>query len=155
MQPTKVCCSGQATVTSTDFRHDWLRLDINLTALPASEWAEGSEKGYFPQKKNATGRQLARLAAIDYREVLLSQLYPGGQTSLASLEPVVGELQRLLPFTWAERQRTLIRLDARFGDDAHGVSWLLPWGYQVLAKGYSGKQAEPMLGAWLRRLGTK
>ena len=34
-----------------DFSHDWLRLDIDLTALLASKWAEGSEKGYFPQKK--------------------------------------------------------------------------------------------------------
>jgi hypothetical protein len=79
--------------------------------------------------------------------VLLSQLYPGAQTSLASLQPVVCELQRLLPLTWTERQRTVIRLDAGFGDDAN-LSWLLPWGYQVLAKGYSGKRAV----AYARRL---
>jgi len=60
---------------------------------------------------------------------------------------VVGELQRLLPLTWAERQRTLIRLDAGFGDDAN-LRWLLPWGYQALAKGYSGKRAV----AYARRL---
>jgi hypothetical protein len=60
---------------------------------------------------------------------------------------VVCELQRLLPLTWNERQRTLIRLDAGFGDDAN-LSWLLPWGYQVLAKGYSGKRAV----AYARRL---
>jgi hypothetical protein len=34
-----------------NFDRDWLRLDIDLTALLASQWAEGSEKGYFPQKK--------------------------------------------------------------------------------------------------------
>jgi len=38
-----------------DFGHDWLRLDIDLTALLASKWAEGSEKGYFPQKKTRPG----------------------------------------------------------------------------------------------------
>jgi len=38
-----------------DFRHDWLCLDIDLTALLASKWAEGSEKGYFPQKKTRLG----------------------------------------------------------------------------------------------------
>jgi hypothetical protein len=58
----------------------------------------------------------------------------------ASLQPVVGELQRLLPITWAERRHTLVRIDAGFGDDAN-LRWLLPWGYQVLAKGYSGKRA--------------
>ena len=67
---------------------------------------------------------------------------------------MVCELQRLLPLTWAERQRTLIRIDAGFGDDAN-LSWLLPWGYQVLAKGYSGKPLSPMLADWLRRPGWK
>lgn len=38
-----------------DFSHDWLRLDIDLTALFASQWVEGSEKGYFPQKKTRPG----------------------------------------------------------------------------------------------------
>ena len=38
-----------------DFGHDWLRLDIDLTALLASKWAEGSEKGYFPQEKTRLG----------------------------------------------------------------------------------------------------
>ena len=38
-----------------DFSDDWLRLDIDLTALLASKWAEGSEKGYFPQKKTRPG----------------------------------------------------------------------------------------------------
>jgi hypothetical protein len=33
------------------FAHDWLRLDIDLTALQASAAAQGSTKGYFPGKK--------------------------------------------------------------------------------------------------------
>jgi hypothetical protein len=33
------------------FVHDWLHLDIDLTALQASAAAEGSTKGYFPGKK--------------------------------------------------------------------------------------------------------
>jgi hypothetical protein len=80
------------------------------------------------------------LAAVNYREILLSQLFPGAQTSLTALPPVILELQRLLPLDWMQRQRTVIRLDGGFGDDAN-LAWLLPWGYQVLAKGYSGKRA--------------
>ena len=72
-------------VPEHNFSHDWLRLDIEFTALLASKWAQGGEKGYFPpRKKTRTGRDSHRLAAIDYREVLLSQLYPGAQTSFAS-----------------------------------------------------------------------
>lgn len=42
------------------FVHDWLRLDIDLTALQASAAAEGSTKGYFPGKKT---RQAANWGA--------------------------------------------------------------------------------------------
>ena len=34
-----------------DFAHDWLHLDIDLTGLLASRAAEGSQKGYFADKK--------------------------------------------------------------------------------------------------------
>ena len=34
-----------------DFVHNWLRLDIDLTALEASAAAEGATKGYVPHKK--------------------------------------------------------------------------------------------------------
>jgi len=37
-----------------DFRHDPLRLDIDLTGLLASRQAEGSTKGYFSGKKTLT-----------------------------------------------------------------------------------------------------
>lgn len=87
-----------------------------------------------------SGRQLVRLHAVDYREVLLSVLYPGAQTSLASLPPAVRELRRLLPVSFRERHRILLRIDGGFGDDRN-LHWLMPQGYQVLAKGYSGKRA--------------
>ena len=37
------------------FTQDWLRLDVDLTALEASAAAEGSAKGYFPGKKTQPG----------------------------------------------------------------------------------------------------
>lgn len=60
---------------------------------------------------------------------------------------MVNEVQRLLPLDCRQRQSTLIRLDAGFGDDAN-LAWLIPLGYQVLAKGYSGKRAA----AYARRI---
>ena len=139
VRPTKAYCAGQARFTST------------TSATTGSAWTSISRPCWPANGPKAARRATSRrkkrdwasvspVAAIDYREVLLSQLYPGAQTSLASLQPGVCELQRLLPLTWTERRRTLIRLDAGFGDDAN-LSWLLPWGYQVLAKGYSGKRA--------------
>lgn len=123
-----------------DFSRSLLRVDIDLSGLPASKRAEGSTKGYFSGRRNSYGRQLVRIGATDYREVIASLLYPGTQTSLASLQPAVLTLERVLYLDLLRRQRTLIRLDGGFGSDDN-LAWLLNRSYQLIAKGYSGKRA--------------
>ncbi len=123
-----------------DFSRSLLRVDIDLSGLPASKRAEGSTKGYFSGRHNSYGRQLVRIGATDYREVVASLLYPGTQTSLASLQPAVLTLERVLYLDLLRRQRTLIRLDGGFGSDDN-LAWLLNRSYQLIAKGYSGKRA--------------
>jgi len=123
-----------------DFSRSLLRVDIDLSGLPASKRAEGSRKGYFSGRRNSYGRQLVRIGATDYREVVASLLYPGTQTSLASLQPAVLTLERVLYLDLLRRQRTLIRLDGGFGSDDN-LAWLLNRSYQLIAKGYSGKRA--------------
>jgi hypothetical protein len=49
-------------------------------------------------------------------------------------------MERVLGLTPAQRRRTVLRLDGGFGTDAN-LNWALWQGYQVLAKGYSGKRA--------------
>jgi len=78
--------------------------------------------------------------AVDAREVVLSYLFEGAQTSAGALVPLMQQVERLLPLTHAQRQHTLIRADAGFGTDSN-VNWLLAADYQVLVKGYSGKRA--------------
>jgi hypothetical protein len=56
------------------------------------------------------------------------------------LTPLIQELERVLPLSRTERQRTLLRTDGGFGTDGN-LSWLLPHEYQVLLKGFSGKRA--------------
>ena len=80
------------------------------------------------------------MSAVDEREVVLSYLFEGAQTSASALVPLMQQVERLLPLTRAQRQRTLIRTDAGFGTDSN-VNWLLLADYQVLVKGYSGKRA--------------
>jgi len=72
--------------------------------------------------------------------VVLSDLFPGSQLSAPALPPLLGELERVLPLTRAERQRTLLRMDAGFGTDDN-ISWVVPQDYQLLVKGFSGKRA--------------
>ena len=123
-----------------DFSCSLLRVDIDLTGLPAIKRAEGSTKGYFSSRRNRYGRQLARVGATDYREVIASLLYPGSQTSLASLRPAVWALERVIYLDDYRRQRTLLRIDGGFGDDKN-LAWVLERNYQLIAKGYSGKRA--------------
>ncbi len=130
-----------------DFGRGLLRVDIDLTGLPASKRAEGSTKGYFSGRRNTYGRQLVRIGATDYREVVASLLYPGSQTSLASLRPAVLTLERVLYLDAQRRRGTLLRIDGGFGTD-NNLAWALSRGYQLSAKGYSGKRAA----AYVRRV---
>lgn len=126
-------------------RHDHgkgpLRVDIDLSGLPASKRAEGSTKGYFSGRRNTYGRQLVRIGATDYREVIASLLGPGSQLSLESLQPAVLILEQVLYLDHpALRGNTWLRLDGGFGTDDN-LAWVLGRGYQMVAKGFSGKRA--------------
>ena len=75
---------------SRTHRHDWrgfLWLDFDLSGLPSSKKAEGANKGYFSGKRNLTGRQLARVSAINYRETVWSELYPGNRHTITCRRP--------------------------------------------------------------------
>jgi hypothetical protein len=128
------------------WRHEFgkpLFLDIDLTGLPCSPYAQASEKGYFSQEKNTYGRQLARASAPSYHETLFSRLYPGGQSGQAIFKPTVRALQ--VEFEWSREQRRQIiwRTDSGLGTDAN-INWALTHDYQVLMKGYNGKRASAL-----------
>lgn len=126
-----------------------LLLDIDLTGLPASRLAEGSEKGYFSQRKNSYGRQVARVSAPAYHETLLSLLYPGSQSGLKTFKSAMRATQALLTLTPEQRRQTVLRTDAGLGTDDN-INWALSHDYQVLMKGYNGKRAQ----AFARRIPT-
>ncbi len=131
-------------------RHNFaevLMLDIDLTGLPASRQAQGSEKGYFSQRKNSYGRQVARVSAPAYHETLLSLLYPGSTSGLKTFKSTMRATQALLNLTREQRRQTVLRTDAGLGTDEN-INWALSHDYQVLMKGYNGKRAQ----AFARRL---
>ncbi len=121
---------------------NYLVIDIDLTGLPASPNAQGSTKGYFPRKRNQTGRQEARISALQYKEVLWKKLYPGNTKSFQVIKEVITELERILGLeTREDRAKVLLRLDGGFGTDEI-INWLLWRGYQLICKGYSGTRAK-------------
>lgn len=87
-----------------------------------------------------TGRQLARVSAINYRETLWSDVFPGSRTTVTCLKPAVRAVETSLELQPEQRKRTVYRLDGGAGADEK-LKWLLQRGYHVMAKGYSGKRA--------------
>jgi hypothetical protein len=122
-----------------------LVVEVDLTGLRASKRAEGSTKGYFSGERNATGRQLLRVIAPQYKEILFEKLYAGNTTSCEVLKESIREVERILSLAEdrQKRRRTLVRLDGGFGTDAN-LNWLMWRGYEFIAKGYGGKRAKKL-----------
>jgi hypothetical protein len=152
VQRTLACCDSQnvaqfqqalAEIFATNSRirqHNFAKrpliLDIDLTGLPCSKHYEGSCKGYFADcKPGTTGRQLYRVSASQYNEVVYQKVFPGNTTS-ASLENFKVMLEAalaVLPLKAKYKKRVLIRLDGGFGN-ASIINYLLAEGYQFVVK---------------------
>jgi hypothetical protein len=125
-------------------RHDCteavLVLDLDLSPLPASKHAEGSERGYMGRCRSKTGRKLARVRAAQYQEIVWEEVLPGRSVeTLVVVQQAVAAAERLLdlagdtPEAAAKRARTEWRLDAGWGSEGL-INELLARGYQVTGK---------------------
>ncbi len=125
-------------------RHDFARkllvLDVDLSPLPASARAEGSERGYMGRCRSKTGRKLARVRAATSQETIWEEVIPGRTAeSLSVLQSAIEATEQMLGLAGedeaahARRARTEIRLDSGWGSEAM-ITWLLSRGYQVTGK---------------------
>src|SRR5918997_3538003 len=132
---------------SQAYRHDYAQhvqiLDIDITGLPCGPNAAFATKGYFAKQRNRRGRQLGRVLATHYQELVVEHVLPGTDQLAKALRPLVEATEQVLELDAARRARTLIRVDAG-GGSVDDVNWLLGRGYQVLAKEYSGKRAHKL-----------
>ena len=90
-----------------------------------------------------SGRQLARVSAIRYRETIWSELFPGNQHTVHCLQPAVEGAENALELSTKQRQRTVWRIDGGGGSDAQ-LRWLLARDYHIVAKGTSNRRAEAL-----------
>src|SRR5919202_1038388 len=123
-----------------DFTRDLLVLDIDLSPLPASRTAEGSERCYMGRCRSRTGRKLVRVRAGPYQETVWEAIRRGRTLEgLDLLKEAVREAERVLGLagdddrTRAKRARTEVRLDSSWGSTA-AINWALLRGYQVTTK---------------------
>ncbi len=153
--PTTVAQMEQALTTifrrhSQAYSHDYTQhlqvLDIDITGLPCGPKAAFATKGYFAKQRNRRGRQLGRVLATQYQELVVEHLLPGTDQLAKALRPLVEATEQVLALDAGRRARTLIRVDAG-GGSVGDINWLLGRGYQVLAKEYSGKRAHKLAAA--------
>lgn len=116
-----------------DYEKNWLLLDVDLTGMIAGKTAEGSEKGYFSGERNGRGRQVGRVYASQYDEIVNEQLYSGKVQLEASLLELVKMAENVLDSNENRRKRTIIRVDGGGGTDKN-IDWLLLQYYWVLMK---------------------
>ena len=117
-----------------------LVLDVDLSPLPASRQAEGSERGYMGRCRSKTGRKLVRVRAAQSQETVWETVVPGRTAeSLPVLQEAVTHAERLLGLEGEDepaqrkRGRVELRLDSGWGSTPM-ITWLLARGYQVTGK---------------------
>lgn len=130
------------------YRHDyaaaWQVLDIDTTGLPAGRLGEGVTKGYFAGRKSCRGRQLGRVVATAYDELLVDQLYEGKRQLEHSLTQLVEMAEKALNLRENQRARTVLRVDAGGGSEAN-INWLLNRGYFVLIKIHNWQRVRKLI----------
>jgi hypothetical protein len=134
-----------------DFAREVLVLDIDLSPLPTSERAEGSERAYMGRSRSKTGRKLVRVRVAPSGETVWEAVRPGRTAEgLVLLQEAVEQAERRLDLAGdtaaaqAKRARTEVRLDSSWGSTA-AINWLLERGYQVTTKFKSGSRVKKLV----------
>src|SRR5947208_5776952 len=126
-------------------RHDYQKelqiMDADITGMPCGKKAAFASKGYFAKQRNRRGRQLGRVLASRYEEVVVDRLFDGTTQLTKALQPLMQAAEQILGLDQRQREHTLVRTDAG-GGSVDDVNWLLAGGYQVHGKDYSSKRAQ-------------
>ena len=129
---------------SQGYRHTYQQeyqiLDVDLTGLPCGKKAALATKGYFAGARNRRGRQLGRVLATCYGEIVVDRLFEGRTSLATAFQPLIQAAERTLELDETKRSRTLLRVDAG-GGSLDDVNWALSRGYQIQCKDYSGQRA--------------
>src|SRR3989440_1881821 len=129
---------------SRGYRHEYPSLyqilDIDMSGMPCGPKAALATKGYFAKQRNRRGRQLGRVLASRYGEVVVDRLFDGKTQLTKALQPLLEAAEQTLDLDEDKRRCTIARVDAG-GGSLDDVNWMLARGYQVHTKDYSGKSA--------------
>ncbi len=132
---------------SQGYRHDdardWQILDADMTGMPCGPKAAFATQGSFAKQRNRRGRQVGRVLATQYDEVVVDQLFAGTAQLAAALHPLVLAAEQTLDLDATTRARTIGRVDAGGGSRAD-VNWAVQRGYHIHGQDYSGRRAQTL-----------
>lgn len=130
------------------YRHEyektWQILDVDMTGMPAGRQGEGVSKGYFAKQPNRRGRQLGRVLATRYAEIVVDRLYDGKRQLHRSLQALLTTTEDVLELTENKRKLTIVRIDGGGGED-EDINWVLSREYYLLVQGKSWRRAEKLV----------
>jgi hypothetical protein len=140
---------------SRGYVHDYLTyaqlLDVDMSGQPCGPKAAFATKGYFARQRNRRGRQVGRVVASHYGEIVLDRLFAGTTQLNLALPSLLLAAEATLELDAARRARTVVRVDAGGGSQGD-VNWLLARDYRILIKEYSTVRAMRLaqsVGAWI------
>src|SRR5260221_10588808 len=85
---------------SQGYRHDYQAsfqvLDVDMSGLPCGPKAAFATKGYFAKQRNRRGRQLGRVLATTYQEVVVDRLFDGKTQLTRALLPLMQAAEETL-----------------------------------------------------------
>jgi hypothetical protein len=129
------------------YRHDYQQglqlLDVDMTGQPCGKKAAFASKGYFAKQRNRRGRQLGRVLATWYEEIVVDRLYDGKTQLPKAFQELVLAAEQVLELDETKRQRTILRMDGH-GGSRDDVNWALKRGYHIHTKEYSGDRAHKL-----------
>jgi hypothetical protein len=132
---------------SAGYRHDYERalqlLDIDMTGQPCGKKAAFASKGYFAKQRNRRGRQLGRVLATWYDEIVEDRIYDGKTQLPKAFQELALAAEDVLELDEAKRKHTILRTDGHGGSQGD-VNWVLARGYLVHTKEYSGDRARKL-----------
>ena len=128
---------------SHDYQQGLQLLDVDMTGQPCGKKAAFASKGYFAKQRNRRGRQLGRVLATWYEEIVVDRLYDGKTQLPKSFQELVLAAEQVLELDETKRQRTILRADGH-GGSQDDVNWSLERGYHIHTKEYSGDRAHKL-----------
>src|SRR5437899_10321865 len=101
---------------SQGYRYDYATqyqiLDVDMSGMPCGKKAAFASKGSFAKQRNRRGRQLGRVLASRYEEVVVDQLFDGTTQLSKALQPLMQAAEETLALDERKRARTVVRIDA-------------------------------------------